>query len=54
MHCNAGTTSVTKKGDLKGYGTIWYHLDGIANIISLNKVKKKNRELLTANLKKVL
>jgi len=32
---------VTKKGDLKGYGTVWYHVDGIANILSLNNVKKK-------------
>jgi len=41
LHCNAGTTSISKKGDLKGYGTVWYHLDGIANILSLNNVKKK-------------
>jgi len=54
LHCNAGTMSVTKKGDLKGYGTIWYHLDVIANILSLNKLKKKYRELLTANLKMAL
>ena len=28
LHCNAGTTSVTKKGALKRYGTVWYHPDG--------------------------
>jgi len=39
----AGTTSVTKKGDLKGYGSVWYHPDGIANILSYNNVKKKYR-----------
>jgi len=38
LHCNAGTTSIIKKGDLKGYGTMWYHPDGIANILSLNNV----------------
>jgi len=29
------------KGDLKGYRTIWYHPNGIANILSLNNVRKK-------------
>ena len=33
LHCNAGTVLVTMKGDLKGYGTIWYHPTGIANIL---------------------
>jgi len=40
LHCNAGATSVTKKGDLKGYGTICYHPTGIVNNLSLNNVKK--------------
>ena len=31
------------KGDLKGYRTIWYHPTGIANILSLNNVRKKYR-----------
>jgi len=35
------TTSVTKKVDLRGYGTVWYHHMGIANIPSLNNVSKK-------------
>jgi len=29
------------KGDLKGHSTIWYHPSGIANILSLNNVRKK-------------
>ena len=33
LHCNAGTVLVTMKGDLKVYGTIWYHPTGIANIL---------------------
>ena len=40
------TTSVAKTnliGDLPGYGTVWYHPDGIANILSLSKVKEKYR-----------
>ena len=28
-------------GDLPGYGTVWFYEDGIANILSLNNVKKK-------------
>jgi len=29
------------KGVLKGFGTVWYHPNGIANILSLNNVHKK-------------
>ena len=32
-----------KIGDLPGYGTVWFYEDGIANILSLNNVKKKYR-----------
>jgi len=34
---------VTQKGDLKGYGIIWYYPKGIANILSLHKVQGKYR-----------
>ena len=51
LHCHAGTMSVTKKGDLKGYGTIWYHPDCIANILSLNNVKKKYKATFNSELK---
>jgi len=43
LHRNSGATSVTKKGDLKGYGTILYYLDSIMNHFSLKNVKKKCR-----------
>jgi len=43
LHCNAGTVQVTMKGDLRGYGTVWYHPNGKANILSLNNVRKKYR-----------
>ena len=46
LYCNMGTTSVTKKGDLKGYGTLWYHPTGKLNILSLNNMKKKYRTIL--------
>ena len=34
---------MAKKGDLKGYGTVWYHPDGIASILSLHNVQKKHK-----------
>jgi len=40
LHCNSGTVLVIMKGDLKGYGTVWYYPSSIANILSLNKVCK--------------
>ena len=41
LHCNAGKAIMTQKGDLKGYGTVWYYHEGIANIHSLHKVQEK-------------
>jgi hypothetical protein len=43
IHCNAGTTKTNLIGDLAGYGTVWYHPTGIANILSLSRVKKNHR-----------
>jgi len=41
LQCNATSMSVAEKEDLKGYGTIWYHPNGIPNILSLKKFKKR-------------
>jgi hypothetical protein len=41
IHCNAGVTMMNLVGDLAGYGTVWFHKDGIANILSLARVKEK-------------
>jgi len=38
-----GKVSVTQKEDLRGYGTVWYYPEGIANILSLYNVQKKHR-----------
>ena len=43
IHCTAGVTRTNLVGDLPGYGTVWFHPDGIANILSLSRVKTKNR-----------
>lgn len=40
-NCNAGVTTTNQIGDLSGYGTVWYHPDGIANILSLSRVKEQ-------------
>ena len=43
IHCNAGIAIVTMVGELAGYGTVWFHPDGIANILSLSRIKSKFR-----------
>ena len=43
IHCNAGIVSTNLVGDLPGYGTVWYHPKGIANILSLSRLKEKYR-----------
>jgi hypothetical protein len=42
IHCNAGVTSTNMVGDLPGCGEVWYHPNGIANILSLARVKEKH------------
>jgi hypothetical protein len=41
IHCNAGAKKVNMKGMLKNYGEVWFSPDGIANILSLARVKKR-------------
>jgi len=43
LHFNARMTIVNKVRDLPGHGMIWFYKYGIANIVSLNNVKKKYR-----------
>ena len=43
IHCTAGVAKTNLIGDLHEYGTVWYHPNGIANILSLSKVKEKYR-----------
>jgi len=37
-----GKAIITKKGDLIGYGIVWFHPEGIMNILSLSNVQKKH------------
>lgn len=43
IHTTAGTTTTNTIGDLVGYGTVWYNKTVIANILSLERVRKKFR-----------
>ena len=43
IHCNAGVASTNMIGDLTGVGPVWYHPGGIANILSLSRIKRTNR-----------
>jgi hypothetical protein len=38
LHTNAGKAIINEVGDLQGIGTVWFHKDGIANVLSLNGV----------------
>ena len=39
----AGSTNTNMVGDLPGYGTDWFHPNGIANILALVNVKKNHK-----------
>lgn len=41
IHCNAGVTSTNLVGGLPRYGEVWYSPNGIANIMSLSRVKAR-------------
>ena len=43
VYSTGGVTTTNKIGFLPGYGWVWYHADGIANILSLARVIKKFR-----------
>jgi hypothetical protein len=45
IHCNAGTATTNLKGDLRGYGTVWYHPEGIANILSLSRIEENGYDV---------
>ena len=39
----AGSITTNMVGDLPGYGTVWFHPNGIANILALVNVKKNHK-----------
>ena len=50
LHFNAGKAVVAKKGDLKGFGTIWYYPEGIATFCLCTRYKKNTRSHMTVLL----
>eukprot|EP00536_Pseudo-nitzschia_multiseries_P006618 jgi/Psemu1/15739/gm1.15739_g len=40
LYTNAGMTIITHVGDLPGSGTVWFHPEGIANVLSFDGVAK--------------
>jgi hypothetical protein len=51
IHCNAGVKTTSEIGDLPGYGEVWYHPTGIANILSLSRVRAKGFQVTYENEK---
>ena len=43
IHCTAGVTTTDLVANLPGYGTIWFHPNGIANILLLSQIKERHR-----------
>ena len=41
LRSNGGTMVVQMVGDVRGYGTVWFHPDSLANILSFANVRKK-------------
>jgi uncharacterized protein (UPF0332 family) len=41
IHSNSGATSTNMKGDVLGYGEVWFDPNGIANIISMSNAEAK-------------
>jgi Zinc knuckle len=49
IHCNAGTSTTSMVGEFSNYGTVWFHPAGIANVLSLSKVKNKYKVTYDSN-----
>ena len=43
VHCNSRVKVVDRISELPGYGTVWYELTGISNIMSMSRATKKFR-----------
>ena len=47
LNTNGGVLQCNQKGDLPGYGEVWYDEGAIANIISMSNAEKSGRYLIT-------
>jgi hypothetical protein len=41
IYSNSGATSTNMKGDVQGYGEVWFDPNGIANIVSMSSAEAK-------------
>jgi hypothetical protein len=49
IHTQAGKAMTTMKGTVPGYGDVWYHAKGIANILSLANVAKTRKVIFNSS-----
>ena len=54
IHCNSGRMVTKQIGDLKGFGVVWYHPGGIANIVALCEIAKKHRVTMDSSVDNAL
>ena len=45
LYTNPGMSIIDELEDLPGYGTVWLHRNGIANMLSLRAVKSKGFQI---------
>ena len=51
METNAGTKAITEKGNVPGYGQVWYDPTAISNILSLSEmVRRGNHVMYDSNI----
>ena len=43
IKCNAGVKCTNLRGHISRYGWVWFFPDGVANILSMSRVKEKFR-----------
>ena len=50
VHCNAGTAVTNKIAELRGFRTVWFYKEGIANIISLGLVTNTHKVTMDSSV----
>eukprot|EP00536_Pseudo-nitzschia_multiseries_P016621 jgi/Psemu1/46927/gm1.46927_g len=49
LYTNAGMTIITHMGDLPGFGRVWFHPEGIANVLSFDGVARTKGYMIEYN-----
>ena len=50
VNTTAGSITTCMQGDLQGFGTVWYHPDGIANVLSLGLITLQLRVTMDTSI----